>query len=73
MLFQIWNLGLSNASWADIVSIYWCIQKIEKSAFNCKGNKFLDIHGEKIKNQEHKKSANIFKNKVVFFLEIVLF
>lgn len=39
-----------------------------KTAFNHKGNKFLGIVGEKTKNQEHKKYAKIFKNKVVFFI-----
>lgn len=37
-----------------------------KTALNHKGNKFLEIAGEKIKNEERKKPAKIIKNKVVF-------
>lgn len=44
-----------------------------KTVFNHKGNKFLDIVGEKIKNHEHIKSAKIFKNKVLLSYRLFYF
>lgn len=44
-----------------------------KIVFNYKGNKFLDIVGEKIKNYEYIKFVNIFKNKVLFLYRLFYF